>query len=275
MMNKSVQTSFNGPESGSLDTSLDEWAKLEQVYTPNSAQGATIKDAINMVRYAESGISAFQYVNDSCAYIVGSNVKLDFYVWPSDMDLEYELTSAAGEISKGIKISKPKAFNIIFDKTDSMSVGFIFEGTLKPEIPFFTSVGGDISPNPTITIDGQNIILSESCTTVLRADGKADGYRHTLTIPIAGNVTSINSPTVTVTWGSCASDDVECIEDHMDVMEMDIPQCVNDLLGRCESEDNSSRDSLETLYDEDPKYMVYWNTCNGKPIKEFWKEPDE
>lgn len=291
MLNKSVGVSYSKSET--LDSSIDEWVKLEQVDIPNSSQGATIKDAVNMVAYVKQGNSAFDYIADSCIYVSINagvvTVKLDLYVWPSDINLQYELKTSIGTISDGTKISKPRAFNVIFDKTNTKSLGFIFDGVLRPEMPFFSSRGGDITPDPTITIEGSNIVLSKKCTTVLRADVTAKGYLHTLSVELDSGTTTkqdkktgaevtvsgylLPEPTITATWGDCDANSTECLEDHKDVLEMKIPSCVTDLLNACG--DGEIPKTLEDMHDDEAKYIVYWNTCTGEVIDEFWRDPDE
>lgn len=291
MTNSAVNVSFTGPEAS--DTSkLDEWAKLEQVDAPKSSEGATIADAVNMVAYAKQGNSAFDYIADSCTYITVKDgaviVKLQFWVWPSSMDLDYTLETSIGEIEAGTKVSKIKSFDVIFDKSDSVDVGFIFDGTLKPEMPFFASLGSDISPDPVITQDRTKIELSTTCTTVLRATGRAEGYKHTLTIELATSTKekidsdtgekvtltgySLPNPEITVVWGNCEENDTQCIETHKDELELSVPQCVTDLLNACGEEEPAT--SLENLYD-DWKYVVQWDTCRGIIVNEFFKDADE
>ena len=317
-MDNSLTISFNANSETDLTSEITEWAALEQVKKPKSAQEATVSDVFAMVGYAKNGKSARDYIQELCSSlrIVGDviNIDIDFYVWVSDMDLPYTLTvnNTSGSIGPATRFTRPTSFNVIFNNTDTVDVGRLFDGTLKAEMPFFADDGSIISPEPTFEMVSSNAVLSEKATTVLRANGTVEGYKHTLTtslgVPrIAVDKSTSNSITygafstvgleasIGVVWGNCYPDMPgyeQCIARTQDNLKIDIPSCVNSLLNACVVDMDGDGDididdlilgavklpsSITNITDDDTggRQIVWWNTCTGKIIKQYWKDNDE
>ena len=74
---------------------------------------------------------------------------------------------------------------------------------------------------------------------------------------------------VTVSWEDASG------EEQSNVTELTVPGCVADLLNSCdESTLPGSRVDTEGDEDEGGSYLVYYSTCNGTVLDEFW-EADE
>lgn len=292
MTNASMITSFINRGTSVLDSSgLEEWAKLEQADIPKAAETATLKDAFAMVGYAKNGRSARDYIMDSCPYAKITKglvtIEMDFYVWPSALDLPYWLTTSVGEISKGALFRRDRSFDVIFNSQQSVDIGFLFDGDFAQEMPFFDNQGHKLDPQPTVSIEGTNVVLSAAATGVLRATVTAKGYLHTLTIKVSetpvtktdattGDSVTLGgydldnlSATIMVVWGNCGHEDYECIESHRDILAMVIPACVGDLLNACDGNQSSTL----TVNDDDRKYVVYFSACNGEILDQGWQDP--
>jgi len=302
-MNNSLTISFSASASSS---DVSTWAALEQVDIPESAGEATVSDVLTMVGYAKNGKSARDYIQENCSSlrVVGDviNIDLDFYVWVSSMDLPYTLSvnNSSGSISAATRFTRPTSFNVIFKNTDAVDVGRLFDGTLSAEMPFFNEDGSVILPSPTFETVGPNVVLSEKATTVLRADGTAEGYKHTLTLSLdvprvekvdmaTGNSKTIAAYSVTgleaivtVVWG----------DNKSDTLNIAIPSCVSALLNACVGDMDGDGDididdlligganlpeQITDLFtnNNQGKQIVWWNTCTGKVIKQVWKQDNE
>ena len=316
-MDNSLIVSFNANSAADLTSNISTWAALEQVKKPNSAQEATVSDVFAMVGYAKNGKSARDYIQELCSSlrIVGDviNIDIDFYVWVSSMDLPYTLTvnNTSGSIGPGTRFTRPTSFNIIFNHTDAVDVGRLFDGTLKAEMPFFADDGSVISPSPTFEMVGSNAVLSEKATTVLRANGTVEGYKHTLTISLGVPRIAVDKSTrntitygafstvgleasIRVAWGNCDPDTPgyeQCIARTQDNLKIDIPACVKSLLNACVVDMDGDGDiDIDDLIlgalklpssitnitrGTGGKQIVWWDTCTGKVIKQKWKPDNE
>ena len=240
-----------------------------------------------MIAAAMAGESAFEYVYDSCPYVVIIDgvvrITLPFFVWPSDLGLAYDLTASLGTISPGVAYEEFRSFDAVFDHTDSYDYEAIFVGELTPEMPFFRDDGTEIKVQPSeIVTTGSLVTLPEPLTTVLRAEGKAYGFRHELVIevvkaapaaePAAEEEGEAAGPAlytaqdleaaITVAWLD------ENGETQSDILDMKIPGCVLDLLETCEDgtpKGDPRRPPGELFY-------LYHSTCNGEVLLGRWED---
>ena len=249
----------------------DIWARLEQEAIPAGAGRANLADLYQMLAMAMSGQSAYEYIYDSCPYVTIIDglvrVTLAFYVWPSEIDLNYRLHANIGEIGLPELVEAPKSFDAVFDNTDSVELGYLFTGSAVPEMPFFNQQG-ELLPDPAITILDTLVMLPENVTTVLRLDGLATGYKHTITMELVkaqdGEPYSIDNLKATVT---CIWTD-EDGQAQTDILDLQIPGCVEDLLNLCDD----GRLRTDVHVDEDQLYVVYYSTCNGEILRERWED---
>lgn len=285
-MNNSLGVTFNGSSSSTTGGLGEDYAALEQENPPKSSDDATLRDAVAMLDYVQQGNSAFDYIAENCSSVrvVDGKVTITigFFVWPSRMDLEYSLRTTEGVISDSSSIYREhRSFSIVFNNSSSENVGYLFEGTLRPEMPFYTEKGVDISPDPTITVNGPAVQLSREATTSLRANVIAEGYRHELVLTLSEAGTTkidpetgeevalegytIPTPKVFVDWG--AEDD----EETNDSLTMEIPACAESLLNACPGDDVGGGTNLNIIDDDDNLYyFIYWDTCEGEIVDQFW-----
>jgi len=320
MADNSLTIPFSAKSGESLESSISTWAALEQVGIPKSAGVAVLADVFAMVGYAKNGKSARDYIQETCSSVGVSgntiNINIGFYVWVSDLDLPYILSvnNTSGSIGTGTRFERPASFDVIFNNNDAVDLGRLFDGTLRIEMPAFADDGSVISPSPTVKIIGTNAVLSERATTVFRANGTVEGYKHTLTIslkvpkvelrdPATGNLKTISAystanlkATVRVAWGDCdptMPDYEDCIERTQDNLEISFPACVSALLNACVGDLDGDGDididdmligalglptSLSRMIKDaegDGKQIVWWSICTGKVIKQKWKPNHE
>jgi len=261
------------------DAAADIWARLSQEPIPSSADEANLRDLHQMIAAAMAGESAFEYVYDSCPYVVIIDgvirITLPFFVWPSGLGLAYDLSASAGTISPGVAHEEFRSFDVVFDHTDTADYEAIFVGELTPEMPFLRPDGSEI-PEPEIIAAGSLVTLPEQLTAVLRAEGKVYGFRHELVIevvkaavdPEAGEdaeaeLNKVEKPesAITVAWLD------ENGETQTDILDMKIPGCVLDLLETCE--DGTPKGEPEQ---EGERYVVYYSTCNGEELLARWED---
>lgn len=278
------------------DGAADIWCRLTQEAIPSRADEANLKDLYQMIAAAQAGESAYEYIYDSCPYVVIVDgvvrITLPFFVWPSDLGLAYELTASIGTITAGVAYEEERSFDVIFDHADSYDYEAVFDGELTPEMPFFAADGHQVD-TPEITITGSLITLPEPLTTVLRAEGTAYGFRHELVIEVvkAAPATDPNAEpeadpaaapenperaviysttnleaAITVAW----VDETGAIQSE--IMDMEIPGCVEDLLETCPDSGNFKGDPERP---EGELYMVWYSTCNGEILQQRWEDPNK
>jgi len=257
-------------------TAADVWARLTQEPIPSGADAANLKDLWQMIAAASAGDSAYEYVYDSCPYVVIVDgvvrITLPFYVWPSHLGLDYDLTTTAGTITPGVAYEEERSFDVIFDHAASYDYEAVFAGELTPQMPFFTADGRAVSTQA-ITITGSLITLPEPLTTVLRAEGQASGFRHELVLEVvkatptdpAAATNAVTNPeaAITIAW----VDEAGAIQ--TDILDLEIPGCVTDLLETCP---DSGDLKGEPDWPEDELYVVYYSTCNGEILRQGWEE---
>ena len=83
------------PDSDSSFIALP-FAHLEQVFVKELDDYADLADADQMLALAQAGITAWEYVLKNCPYAYKDDdgiwfAEFGFYVWPSSMDLDFEV----------------------------------------------------------------------------------------------------------------------------------------------------------------------------------------
>lgn len=251
------------------------WARLEQEYRGSDRDAATLGDLAQMIAAARGGSSAYTYIAKSCPYATVQDdtviISLVFYVWPSSLDLQYSLAADLGTILDGEIVEEHRSFDVPFQGSDSADLMYKMLGyTLVEEMPFINS-NGDILGGVEVTAGDSSVTLSESAYCVLRADGVATGYKHTIEMHIQkGDNDKIENlkNAITVSWVDDAG------EDASEVLELEIPPCVDDLLEECPDGTTTIWVSCvdRNCYGDNAKYVVTYNACNGEIISRGWEE---
>ncbi|SDP69819.1 hypothetical protein [Desulforhopalus singaporensis] len=263
------------PEASTPDRGVN-WMRLEQKYKAEG-QDADLNDLSQMLARARAGRSAFTYVKDACPWATIDKgvvtIELDFYLWPSSLDLRYDLTVNQGELSGPEIITEYVSFSVPFQGSDIAELPYMFSGTLVPEMPFINS-DGEVLPTQQITLDGSVVRLSQPCCTVLRANGMATGYKYTLTLEIDKGqdegATSISSLSVTAI-ASWTGDDGAA---ETDTLDFEIPPCVEELLADCSDGGLvgmigcAGRDCDR----EQDILKVFYSVCTGDELGTRWEK---
>ncbi len=272
-MNSSLSVSF---QSGGADSAAP-WVHLEQEYKKEYLDQTSIADVYGMLSYASTGKSAQGYAKKACTYVtlVGDSkiiVDLDFYVWPSSMDLLYNLKADLGEISDPEVLDLDRSFDVVFNGTHTEILPYSFDGTLTPQMPFIRPTGERIA-DMTPDISGDTVTFPEDIYCVLRAVGRVSGYKHTVTMEIDKTVDGKEykienfQNTIVASWVN--SEGVE----STDSITLDIPDCVTALLEECaDGTLSGSKSCVNESCGNDPVFVVYYNTCDGQPVLQRWEK---
>lgn len=271
-MISSIVVQFNNSK---IVSNLPEtWARLQQEDLPMSSEITNLTDLYQMIAYVKSGKPAESYIYKTCNYaevIDGVIIlKLNFYVWLSDLDLIYNLTSNFGTISEKEFVEEHISKSIIFNGSNKESIGYIFDGEISEEMPFFDSYGKRISPN--VIVHDSYIELSKSSYCVFRVKGIASGYKHTITMEFPklqeGEIFSIDNIQNSIILRYLDENG----EIQTDTLDLKIPKCVEDLLLTCSSGNLSGITGCAGSNCRDNgKYKVYISECDGNVILERWE----
>jgi len=278
--NVALTVNFTGPEE--QDTTerdpdapetREDWVHLEQRDTGKGTNKVTLADMYQMHAYARAGRSAYDYLEETCPYVKRAKngdveITLEFFAWPSRSDLNYSINSSSGILSAREVVTEQRNIDVVFDGGKTAAMPFVFAGPLVPQMPFINPDGEIITP--TLTIDGATALLSEEATGVLRGTGTATGhkYRVTITMPCVESEEDINLEiTITATW---AGGDKEPDKEELN---LEIPECVSAILGRCAS-GSGKTDGVD---DEgnNRRYRVYYSTCDGSILRDGWYDNGE
>ena len=173
-------------EQVSYDTTSDRFVHLEQVKDSGFNDTVTDADIQNMVNIARSGRSARSYKPAGCdSYIDEDSIVTDFkfYVWPSDIDLAYTVTTTLGDISYPSPVHKSVDISVTFGLTDSVTFDFLIEEIVSYswETPCYNSKG-EVVDDAELTLSAPStIIANKPIFGVVRLNFIKFGNLHTLT----------------------------------------------------------------------------------------------
>lgn len=239
-------------------STLDEIAKdninLEQVGVGKYSHLSQY-DILQMITLASYGISATTYKLQDCPIeITGNNVYLwlDFYVWPSNIDLIYELEVSLGELSESEKVYIPKEVDIIFENSAVAKLPWLIDDyEIVWQTPNIDSMGRVIATQ-TVRTDGPNLIVDIPIFGVVRLKCNAIGYKYTNSITVEKKIdmqiTELNAA-ITAKWGG----------DQAAILQLEIPGCAKAYLERCPTGDGFINQDCK----ERPKVDIWYSTCDG------------
>jgi hypothetical protein len=256
------------------DLGPEHWLKLWQKPLSKEAQLAGLSDLTAMWYYVISGLSAHLYRASSCPATISADgvvtVPLDFYVFPSALDLSYRLSAGLGVIGPGVYDEAEKEFDLVFDQQQSRELGYLAAGIQYDfQTEAYNEMGRQIA-RPQVSYADGLVDLSVACTCVLRIRCRAQGYRHRITMsltkfePGEGEDGQINytgykienlQNTIQAIWlsrGELQSED----------LPLAIPPCVEDYLALCE--DGSLKGAFGHL--DDPRWLLFYSTCTGNEL---------
>jgi hypothetical protein len=258
------------------------WLELEQEYWPEITQYPDYNDIDAMYRLAFYGLSARQYIKPGCPVDIEENgeyvlVALPFYAMTPSDDFTYRLetnlvsdwtyTDYEGNIKEShIKgtifnegvTSVQKGYSTVLPMTDHLQFNHrILDFSHSWESVILDPLGRSRSA-PQLEVDGRFIRFDEVAWGVLRMNYRAAANRHVLLMavkPEGGFEFSEINPQVTAHWEYKG-------QTYSTGLSFEIPQCVYDALSMCPD----GFIILVLLNPYKAKYIIYFNTCNGKFI---------
>lgn len=277
----------------SNNTIGDGFVNLEQEKNEKTYEYPTIKDIYYMWLQAVTGKSAMLMRPISCPVEFDGetiNIYLGFYVWLSDENIQYSLSSTFGEISVGQKIKKNRELSKFINNSNTVKFDYIMKDvSIEWEMPCYNSIGQEI-PRPGYKILQTGIRFDYPVFSCIRIKGKAIGYYHLCKISLnkkieeeelsqeeivdqehyerggedyfiitPSNKTRLNSfkienleSTINCLWG----------KDKTEQMRLILPKCVEEVLSFC-----PDMFKVVVLWcSKISTRQVYYSTCNGSLV---------
>ena len=277
-MNQNLAITLN-PSAGA-EQAGSEWVHLEQAGLPELDQWANFADAVQMRARAMSGLSAWSYIKDSCPLTINDDgtvdVALDFYSFPSAMDLNYRVTASIGTLGEWIRVELEKEIDVIFEGRRVELPWVASMASVEWISPCFRRDGSQIArPHITIEDAALSIASDEVAFGVARLKCLAHGFLHTTVIRLVKqtteqdedgslNVTGFKIENLTCSaiaaWGGGGEDG----EGGVEKLDLKIPKCVEDYLTTCP--DGEVKGGTKKGDDEDAGPVVYYSTCTGSVL---------
>lgn len=240
-----------------LDEFIEDNINLEQIGVGQYSHLSQY-DILQMITFASYGISASTYKLQDCPIeITENNVNLwlDFYLWPSNIDLVYELETSLGELSESEKVSIPKEVDIIFENSTIVKLPWLIEDyEIIWQTPNINSMGRIITTQE-VRVKGVNLVVDTPIFGVARLKCNAIGYKYTNNITVEKKidmqVTDIDS-VITAKWG----------EDQTAILQLEIPGCATAYLERCPTGDRFINQDCK----ERSKVYIWYSTCDGETL---------
>lgn len=273
MATRSIDVQYQPATTGEAEGTRPLSVRLEQAGLPDIDELVNLGDIYQMLLGAWSGISAQSLPPEDCPFSYEDGVvtvALDFYAWPTALDLDYGVTASIGTLGEPVRIEIEKEFDQILDHTDLVTLPYYLEGAqLTWQSPAFDR-NWRVIDRPTVTMDGSTLRLSEPVFGVMRIKATAVGYLHTVRISLVkqeetededGNLNMTGYKienlqcTVTASWID------ENGKFQTFPLDLEVPECVKDFLDECPGggAKGSAGPTPERPY-------VYYNTCTGQVI---------
>jgi hypothetical protein len=263
-----------------------EYIKMEQKEIPENNENVNLFDLFEMVQLARSGKTAFSYDVPDNVYFEGNEIKIEieFYVWPSSMDLSYSLTGPSNvEIGPAENVSLQKSGNLIFPL--QRYVKSPYPGTLGEydwETPCFNRKGEIEEYTGSILMDKGYVILEKGVFGVMRAEISAQGYLHKATFTfqkteakeIEGIFTRQKMKSITNVESSILATFIrkDGVEDTAK-LKLILPKYLLDMLEACP--DGTLKREGPCDPSGKPKSVltkIYYSICTGEVLKIIQKE---
>lgn len=271
-MSSQLAITFAAPSSSDAASRLR--LTLQQKALPGYRHYANLNLVQSMLNHAMGGGSARKYLDQGCmATIENGKVIVPFtvYAFPSDLGLSYRLTAAAGVVNQGVYVELAKSFDLVVPMTDRVDLPGLMAGAGFTWQTLCYNEFGEVVGQPEISLHKDSIRLSDSVFGVLRVKGYLLGYEHTIIMEIVKSEADQEDEgqrvgyridnlenTVQAVW-------MDEEEQQSASIDLEIPQCVKDMLATCPGGDLLGDVSV-THADEGKVTTVYYNTCTGDPI---------
>jgi hypothetical protein len=172
---------------GSGTSAADVWLRLEQVKLRKTANNATIPIIADMIARARSGLSARTTQIDACEYASVSSdgrivMTIGAYIWPSSMDLAFDLSPSGVEAGPLMVVQVPRDVDLAVSGETALTLPWLLAdgATATWQFGCYDDHSNMILP-PTVTVSGSTVHIEYPCYGVLRIKGLALGYRVDLT----------------------------------------------------------------------------------------------
>jgi len=285
-LNKDITVKF---EDDSFEGSgYRTWIKMEQVSISETSNTADLYDIFQMMGSAASGLTSRSYTPEGLDYVrfQGNNIliDLDFWVFPSDLDLAYSLKINQGTISGKSFEDVPKTGNIVVPLSRQVQLEYLINeasASLSWETPVYNDIG-NVLANPEIIIDGPYIEFDQKVFGIIRANIAAKGYRYTATLSFPKTEQEDVSWMIRdqTTFASIKNVKASVICSYKDengkskeeVLTLKIPGIVADLLESCPGQVTAYHDPCFwsddpwACHDNEKAYTtrIYYSTCDGE-----------
>ncbi len=283
-----MSTAIKTVDFSSADINEQEiWVKMEQEVIPETSLDANLFDIFQMINRSASGLTSFSYVPTSLDYVMFTpttiEIKLDFWVFPSNMDLLYSMTINQGSLSSRIHDSVPKVGNIVIPLDDKVQMPYLIDPVVSSfgwESPVYDDLG-HLLDSPDITVNGPYLTFTQDVFGIVRANIMAQGYKYTATLSfpksqtgraeifgIIANQTSYTSITNVRCSVICTYID-ENGEEQEEMLELKIPKPVLDFLAECDDGyptlwPRCAGSILDTEENQTYSTTIYYSTCTGE-----------
>ena len=258
MTTQALTINFSGINADQQDVSArDDFVRLAK---PAADHAADLADINAMMVAAASGMSARAVLKSSCGvrWLDDDTAEFDleFFAWPSRMDLGYQLSASTGRISMIEQVEQPCEIEITAGLAREVALDAVYTGTLTPRSPAIDRDGRIVSASA--HLDDAWLVQSTDVFRVYRLSGIRHGYKYLLTVTVTG--LSEAAPTDIRPVIACSWTGSDGQERHADPLELDVPDCVYEALDRCQSGGGGSSHVTER------QTRVYYSTCNGRVL---------
>lgn len=246
---------------------------LEPEYVDTRLGIADLTDVDAMLNIARSGASAVNRQLDRCPWAKwrtdgALEVTLKLWVWPSDLELQYQLDLPDGVTSSSRSfVQEARRRRLWFSGGKASSLPWLLR---DPQLSWLESIGTHDAesrpiPAPSLSVQRLQVTASAPVYGLLDASGQAEGYLHELVIVYprrdsAGNPVkvAVNDFDVICRWpdGQGGQNEASCT--------MRIPPGVADLLAECP--DGEAITSVRVSNNGQAPMIVYYSTCTGEVL---------
>jgi len=156
------------------------WVRLEQIMPSEADKYANVADLYNMFLSAATGKSAQALRPDGCPVEFDGDkiiAYLGFYIWPSDPNIAFSLTTTLGTIGSRRVVKASRSFSAMINNTNRYALPYYMTTvTISFETPVFNEFQQQLDLPPTWQIvDGIWLVFSEPIFAAVRIVGTAHG----------------------------------------------------------------------------------------------------
>lgn len=229
----------------SEDISLYEdssiWINLEQEELEDN-NSVSPEDLIAMYMMVLRGESAFSYNSGTCPVTITPThiiLTLNFYVWPSALDLPYSISASKGTITSKTQIHLPKSFNKVIPFSKNLSFDYLLsEGTTMSWLTSSYAPNGSPISHPDFEIYKNKVLFDEESFGVMRFRGNAVGYMHSIDIDLEYEVPENQNFNMGQIYGDFTSTiQVKYINENgkevSTSLELEVPECLEAMMNTC------------------------------------------